>query len=68
MKGINLTSGQVIIIGSVFVFGLPIGIGLVVWHFLGFWMGVAAAGLVLGFIAYMAKRWAKRTNKPGKGN
>ena len=63
MKGTNLTHTQIIAIGSAIVFGLPLGVGLAVWHFFGFWLGVAAAGLVLLFIGYLAQRWVKRVNK-----
>jgi hypothetical protein len=66
MKGANLTHSQVIAIGSAIVFGLPICVGLVVRHFFGFWLGVAAAGLVLLFIGYLAQRWVKRANKKGE--
>jgi Na+/H+ antiporter NhaC len=60
MKGTNLTTGQIITIGVTIVFGLPLCVGLVVGHFLGFWFGVASGGLVLLFIAYLAQRWMKR--------
>jgi uncharacterized membrane-anchored protein YhcB (DUF1043 family) len=66
MKGIKLSTGQMIAIGGAITFGLPICIGLVVGHFLGFWLGVASSGLVLGFIGYLAQRWAKRTSKQQK--
>lgn len=66
MKGTNLTHAQIIAIGSVFVFGLPLGIGLVAWHFLGFWFGVVAGGLGLLFIAYIAQRWEKRMGRQDK--
>jgi hypothetical protein len=63
MKGTNLTHTQIIAIGSAIVFGLPICAGLVVRHFFGFWLGVAAGGLVLLFIGYVAQRWVKRASK-----
>ena len=63
MKGANLTHAQIIAIGSAIVFGLPLGAGIVVGHFFGFWLGVVAAGVVLLFIGYLAQRWVKRVNK-----
>jgi len=66
MKGTSLTQTQIIVIGSAALFGLPIGIGLVVGHFFGFWFGVASGGLVLLFIAYIAQRWMKRMGRQDK--
>lgn len=66
MKGTNLTHAQIIAIGVAILFGLPICVGLVVWHFLGFWLGVTSGGLVLLLIAYLAQRWQKRISKQGK--
>ena len=59
----NLTTRQIIAIGAAIIFGLPICVGLVVGHFLGFWFGVALGGLVLLFIAWLAKRWIKGTKQ-----
>ena len=66
MKGTNLTQGQIIVIGAAIVFGLPICVGLGVGHFFGLWFGVASGGLVMLFIAYLARRWMKRVNKQGE--
>jgi len=66
MKIRNLTTGQMIAIGVAILFGLPICVGLVAWHFLGLWLGFTSAGLVLLLIAYLAQRWQKRISNEGK--
>ena len=66
MKGTNLTHAQIMVIGTVIVFGLPICVGLAIGYFFGFWFGVASAGLVLLFIAYLAQRWMKKITKQDK--
>jgi len=58
MKDINPT--QIIIIGAVVVFGVPIAAGIVMAHFFGFWYGVLVGGAIFLAVIAVAQRRLKR--------
>jgi len=63
----NLKPSQTIAIGVACLFGIPICIGLVVGHFVGFWVGVVTTIVAIAFIAYIAQRWWQRQVRQNKG-
>ncbi len=63
----NLSYQQIIVIGVACLFGIPICVGLVIGHFMGFWSGLATFALVIFIIALVAQRWWQKQNK-GKDN
>lgn len=68
----NLTQRQIILIGIVCLFGIPICIGIAVGHFAGFWFGVIATVCLIALIAFIAQRWwqkqaRQKQDKDGTG-
>ena len=53
----NLTQRQTIALGIVFLFGIPICIGIVVGHFTNFLAGLGITVLAIIIIAYITQRW-----------
>jgi len=56
----KLTNKQIIAIGALVAFGLPICTGLAVGYFFGFWLGVASAGIVMVSIALLTHRYIRK--------
>lgn len=63
----NLSQRQIIAIGVVCLFGIPICLGLVVGHFAGFWVGALVTVVTIGVIAHIAQRWWQKQVRQKEG-